>query len=189
MTADLSDLVQLPTDALPAWLGTLGVPIGWQLGRLEGQGPQPSRITVCPPQSGRGYACDTLTVFRFTGMPADGLARRYAEGTLRDLGAHDPSTAGLMTPPAPGVAAARSSGQIRTGTTNVWARSSTYIAGNATDGQGRLIQHNVFADAAGRSMLSADIEQICNAVHHVFLAGIARTATGDPTLGSHHGPR
>ena len=78
MTADLSDLVQLPTEDLPRWLGTLGVPAGWRLGRLEGQGPQPSRIAVCPPQSGRGYACDTLTVFSFTGIPADGLAQRLA---------------------------------------------------------------------------------------------------------------
>ena len=189
MTADLSDLVQLPTEDLPRWLGTLGVPAGWRLGRLEGQGPQPSRIAVCPPQSGRGYACDTLTVFSFTGIPADGLAQRYAEGTLRDLGAQELTTEALTTPRAAGAAAARSDGYFHREGQHVWARSSTYIAGSTSAGEGRLIQHSVVAAADARGLLSEDIEQLCNAVHHAFLANIGPTATDNRTLGSDHALR
>jgi hypothetical protein len=182
----VEDLVQLSARDLPQWLTSLGVPTGWHLARMEGDNLQPSRIAVCIPTSGGGCACETISVFRFTGIPAVDVLHRHADCTLRDLDAENITTRRLTTPPVPAVAAVRCSGQFNTGGLSVRAQYSTYVAGSDIAGGGRLIQHGIFTEAATPSALAKDIEQLSNTVHHAFLTTVADMAGRRSALKSQH---
>lgn len=167
----VDDLVQLPGEQLPDWVTALGVPMGWRIARVEGSVVAPARMAVCGQRpDGRWDGCETITVFRFTGMPAIDVVHNNADCTLRDLGADNIITRVLMAPMPAGVTAVRSSGYFRVGGRWVWAQYSTYMAGSDAGGQGRLIQHTVFAEAGSVQRLSDDIARLSNAVHHAFLA-------------------
>jgi hypothetical protein len=186
----VEDLVQVSAPDLPQWLTSLGAPTGWRLARMEGENLQPSRIAVCVPPSGGGYACETISVFSFTGIPAVDVIQRHADCTLRDLDAANITTRRLTTPPVRGVAAVRCSGQLNTGGLSVRAQYSTYVAGSDIAGGGRLIQHGIFAESDTRGDLAKDmakdIEQLSNAVHHAFLATVADMAGRRGGLNSQH---
>ncbi|MBS4728852.1 hypothetical protein MSM1_11065 [Mycobacterium sp. SM1] len=169
----VDDLIQLPAERLPEWLTVLGVPAGWRIARLDGNAVQPSRIAVCSRQSqGGGEACETISVFRFTGIAPVDVVRANADCTLRDLRANDITAQTLMTPPVPGVIAVRSSGYFNTTGLRVWAQYSTYIAGSNQPGKGRLIQHSMFVESGSRAALNDDITRLSNAIHRAFLTSV-----------------
>lgn len=172
----VNDFTAVDPEILPEWLDGLGVPAGWRLADLEGGGAQPSRIAVHTPSgSDRGLGCETIGIFRFTGIPPVDVVRDNADCTLRALHSDNISTQDLAAPPAPGVAAVRSSGYFDTAGLRVWAQYSTYIAGF----DGLLILHNMFIESSCREKLHDDVAQLSNAVHHAFLATISTTRIGD----------
>lgn len=169
----VDDLVQLPAEDLPEWLTGLGVPRGWRIARLDGNSLQPSRIAVCGGSSqGSGYGCDTLSVFRFTGVPPIEVVQDNAACTLHDLDAVGITACRLAAPPRPGIMAVRSSGYFTTAGLPVWAQYSTYIAGSTLAGEGRLIQHSVLVESGWRATFSDDIAHMSDAVHHAFLTTV-----------------
>jgi hypothetical protein len=169
----VDDLVQLPPEQLPGWLQRLSVPAGWRIARLEGSGLAPSRIAVCGHRAdGRWDGCETISVFGFTGEPPEGIVRENADCTLRDLDASDITTHVPLASLIRGMTAVRSSGYFTVAGQRLWAQYSTYVAGSAVTGGGRLLQHSLFIDAACRTTLAADIAELTNAVSRGFVSGI-----------------
>jgi len=133
----VDDLVQVRADDLPRWLTGLGVPAGWRLAALDGQGFRPSRTAVRVPSSdGGAYDCDTVSLYRFTGVPATEIVVSQADCALRDVHAENILTWVLVTPSIPGVAAVCASGYLSTGGLPVWAQYCTYVAGSSSPGRG-----------------------------------------------------
>jgi hypothetical protein len=142
--AHVEDFAALRIDEVP-WLADLAVPECWQLAvtpdhriRIAGYGERPD---------GGWQACETLSVFGFTGaVPADVLTDT-ADRMLRELAAIGIRTYAPPTPARPGVAAVRASGHITVAGRSLWVRFNTYTAGSKVSGQGRLVQHGHFVDA------------------------------------------
>jgi hypothetical protein len=173
ITHHVDNLTQLRTEDLPGWLTGLGVPAGWRLARFGGTGVQPSRIAVCGRQThDGGDACETISVFGFTGILPVEAVHDNADRTLRDLHAGDITTQSLAAPPLPGVTAVRSSGYFNTAGLRVWGQYSTYVASSTEPGQGRLILHSVYVGSGCRATLTTDITQLTDSVHHAFLTAL-----------------
>jgi hypothetical protein len=167
-------LAQVPSGDVSHWLAGLAIPAGWHIARFGGDGVAPSRITVCGPQSDGGWdGCETINVFRFTGIPDIDMVRDHADCTLGDLHAEEITTRTLMTPQLPRTTAVRSSGYFSTAGLWIWAQYSTYVAGSTRADQGQLIQHSVFIESGCRTRLSDNVTQLNDAIHQAFLADIS----------------
>jgi hypothetical protein len=162
----VGDLAVIPAGELTAWLDTLVLPAGWQVGPT-GSGNLPvARLALWRAPSGDWGACQTISVFRFTGTVAGDVVESSADCTLNDLGATGVFTA-VAPPPPPGIAAVRSSGYVHLGARPVWVRYETYLSG--CDGEGRLIQHSTFVRPDVRNRLSRDLGTLTDTVHRSFL--------------------
>jgi hypothetical protein len=188
----VDDLTPIPVGELIDWLAGLAVPAGWQVLPLDANAAPLARIAVCGRRPEGGWdACDTISVFRFTGFPPREVVEDNAECTLQDLGAGESIRTAVAPPPPPGVAAVRSSGHFDIAGKPMWARYETYIAGSDQPGQGRLIQHSVFVDRGSFFRLSRDVGQLTRAVHNAFLTAVganptdAKWLTPDAVLANH----
>ncbi|MCH9730829.1 MAG: hypothetical protein K0U84_14335 [Actinomycetia bacterium] len=181
VASQVSDLTQLQVNELPGWLLNLGLPPGWRIAHYDptypsvagtGRPAEPSRIAVCTPQTNRrrGYGCETITVFGFTGSPAGQDIYRNAECSLSDLGAADTTSTILETPAVRGAIAVRSSGYLSVGEMDMWAQYSNYIAGSDAPKRGRLVQHCLFIGSDTQHALTADIAELSDAVYQAFFA-------------------
>ncbi|WP_142386830.1 hypothetical protein [Mycobacterium hubeiense] len=178
----VTDLTLIAAQDTPEWLPTLSIPLGWQIAHLDSNSPQPLRIAVCGERSGGGWdGCETLSLFRFTGMPPDGLVAENNDCSLRGLNADGITTHALATPAVPRVCAVRSSGYFTAGTRRMWAQYSTYVAPSETSGEGRLIAHAVFSGSDARVRLRDDITDLCDSVHAAFLDMIPTVGEDDAT--------
>ena len=174
LASHVDDVILFRSWNLPAWITRLGVPPGWQIGRLANSAVEPSRIAVYGPQPDGGWdGCETISVFGFTGMPPGDVVRDNADCTLRDLGAAGIATDVLDTPLLSKGTAVRSSGYFGTAGLWVWAQYSTYVAGSLESGQGRLVQQAVFIESSCQARLSADIAQLNDGVYQAFFAVVA----------------
>jgi hypothetical protein len=170
----VDDLAPIPARELAEWVAGLAVPTGWQVLSLDAIAAPLARIAVCGQRPEGGWdACDTISVFRFTGFPPREVVEDNAECTLRDLGASESIFTTVAPPPPPGVAAVRSDGHFDIAGKPIWASYETYVAGSDQPGQGRLIQHSVFVDYGSYFRLGRDVGQLTRAVHDAF-----RTAIG-----------
>jgi hypothetical protein len=166
-------LEPIPADELADWLAALAVPAGWKTIPLDANATPLARMTVYgQPSEGTWEACETISVFRFTGVPPHDVVEDNADCTLRDLGAGESIFTCVAPPPPPGVAAVRSSGHFSVAGKRLWGRYATYIAGSEQPGQGRLIHHSIFVDYGSYFRLGHDVGQLTRAVHHAFLTTI-----------------
>ncbi|MBO0885172.1 MAG: hypothetical protein J2P17_33565 [Mycobacterium sp.] len=169
----VDDLVQLRRDQLPEWVQRLSIPAGWRIAQIEGADVAPSRIAVYGPHpDGRWDGCETISVFRFTGISPDGVVRDNADCTLRDLDAEDITTSTPVASMIPGVTAVRCNGYFTAAGQRVWAQYSIYVVGSAVLGEGRLIQHSLFIESSCRARLTDGIAQLSNAVQRAFIDSI-----------------
>jgi hypothetical protein len=174
----VDDLAPIPADELAEWVAGLAVPAGWQVLPLDASAAPLARIAVCGRQPEGGWdACDTVSVFRFTGFPPREVVEDNAECTLRDLGAGEGIHTTVAPPPPPGIAAVRSDGYVDLAGKLTWAQYETYVAGSDQPGQGRLIQHSVFVDRGSFFRLGRDVGQFTGSIHDAFLIAIG----ADPT--------
>jgi hypothetical protein len=170
----VDDLIQFGPGNEPGWLIQLGIPAGWQIAHIADNAVEPSRIAVRGKQPDGGWdACETISVFRFTGVPPADAVRNNAACTLRDLGAADVTTQVLGTPLLPAAIAVRSNGYFGVAGLWIWAQYSTYVFGSNSPGRGRLIEHAVFVESACLRSLRDDIAQLTNAVHQAFMSTAA----------------
>jgi hypothetical protein len=168
----VADMAPIPAEELAEWLAGLPVPVGWQVIQSDASLVAHGRVMVSGARPGGGWdACDTLSVFGFTGAPPRDVVEENADCTLRDLDA-----AGICTvvapPPPPGVAAVRSSGYFGIEGRQLWARFETYVAGSDQPGQGRLIQHNILVDGDSLMSLGQEVGELTDSAHQAFLTSI-----------------
>jgi hypothetical protein len=174
MADHVDDLVQVPAHDLPRWLTGLDVPAGWRLAAVDGQGFRPARTAVrVPSPDGAGYGCDTVSLYRFTGVPATEFVVSQADCALRDVHAESITTRVLVTPSIPGVAAVCASGHFTTGGLLVWGQYCTYVAGSSAPGQGMLIEHSLFVDSGCLTTLAGDVVALSRAIHTAFINTVA----------------
>jgi hypothetical protein len=169
----VTDLTPIGPDELAAWLAALPVPTGWQIGRADNSPVQPTRTIVHCRDSLAGWdACETINVFRFTGVPPHDIIRFNADRTLRACGAHHITIHPVQTPAGATMTAIRSSGYLTlTKQQSIWTQHSTYIAGDDT--QGLLVEHGIFAVPDRQAGLRDDITELSNAVRDTFVATMA----------------
>lgn len=170
----IADLTPIATDELPPWLHQLPLPPRWRLAQFDGSPTQPARMAVCGPHPAESWnGCDTVSLFRFTGTPSEGLVLDTSDRMLRDLGAEAITTYPLSIPPAGRVAAVRSSGDLSVAGQHIWLQYSTYLAGSELPGAGVLIEHGVFVHSTIQASLHDDITELTNGIHLAFVNSIA----------------
>jgi hypothetical protein len=168
----VDDLAPIPAGELAEWVAGLAVPASWQVLPLDASAPPLARIAVRGQRPEGGWdACDTISVFRFTGFPPRDVVEDNAECTLRDLGARGIRTT-VAPPPLPGVAAVRSGGHFHISMKLMYAQYETYIAGSDQPGQGRLIQHSIFVDYGSYFRLGRDVGQLTGTIRDAFFTSI-----------------
>lgn len=108
----IADLTVLSAAQVPGWLARASLPAGWRVGHYLGSEPnQPWRIAVRDPRPGDGWdACETITVWGFTGSPTTLDVRYYCESTMGGLDAEDIVVIEVETPAVPGVCAVSGGG-------------------------------------------------------------------------------
>jgi hypothetical protein len=169
----VTDLALIQADELSTWLVALPVPVGWQIGRAENSPIQPTRTTIHRRDPVAGWdACETINVFRFTGVPPHDIIRGNADYTLRAGGAHDIAIHPVQTPASATMTAIRSSGYLTLANQqSIWAQHSIYIADDDT--QGLLIEHGIFTVSNRRASLHNDITELTDAVYDTFVSTMA----------------
>jgi hypothetical protein len=185
-------LAPIPADELAEWVAGLAVPADWQVLPLDANAAPLARIAVHGQRPEGGWdACDTLSVFRFTGFPPREVVEDNAECTLRDLGAGEGIHTTVAPPPPPGVAVVRSDGHFDIAGKPMYAQYETYVASSDQPGQGRLIQHSIFVDHGSFFRLGRDVGQLTGTVHDAFLTAIgadpadAKWVLPDAVLANH----
>jgi hypothetical protein len=169
----VADLAPIATDELPTWLQQLRLPPGWRLARFDAGPAQPARMAVCGPHpDGSWDGCETVSLFRFTGVPSEGLVLDTSDRMLRDLGVEAITTSSLNIPPTGHAAAVRSSGCLSAAGQQIWLQYSTYVAGSESPGAGILIEHSILVDSTRQASLHADITELSNAIHDAFVGAV-----------------
>jgi hypothetical protein len=186
VASHVDDMAPLLGDELPAWLQALDLPTGWRIARMEGPGVPPARIALCGQQPSGGWdGCETVSVFRFSGIPPAEIVRQNADCTLRDLSAEGITTCILPGPLDAGVTAVRSSGTFALGGRRIWAQHSNYLQVSRSDPAslpGVLVEQSIFVDADCRERLVHDIEQLTDGVYESLLRSVG--AAADTPMGS-----
>lgn len=166
-------LEQLPIERLPAWLMRIAPPNGWHIGRFDDSRNAPSRIAVHGSEDpGGGYGCETINIFRLSGMPPIQAITDNADRTLQDLRATGIATKILPLPHESGMVGVRSSGYVGIHGNSVWAQYSNYIANVDGRDNGILIEHGIFVETTALHRLHDDITNLTNAVYHEFFAAL-----------------
>jgi hypothetical protein len=157
-------------DDLPEALGELTAPDGWLAGRVDGQS-EVVRAAVAGPQPDRSWSMvETVSAFRFTGIPTSGVIVTHNDRPLRELHADSITTHRLEAPPDPAVTAVRSTGYFTVAGKRTWGQVSTYVAGSRRAGGGLLVEQLLLAEAPWRVRLRDDVDQLTDTVHEAFLA-------------------
>jgi hypothetical protein len=168
------DLAPVATYELPAWLQQLRFPTGWLPTQFDSSLAQPARVAVCGPHPDGGWdGCETISLFRFTGTPSEGLVLDASDRMMRDLDAEAITTRPLTIPSVSQITAVRSSGYFSAAEQCIWLQYSTYLVGSESPGGATLIEHSIFVDSARRAGLRDDITQLSSAVHDTFISTIA----------------
>lgn len=171
----VSGLHVVPREEVSSWGIRLQVPTGWLTGRYIGEDPsQPWRVAVCGPQPDGGWdACETIAVFRFTGILPVGILLASADRTLQALEAVDSTTAAIGESECAHACGARSSGFFSAVGLWVWGQYSYYLSNPDPCGRTLLVQHCLFAEAGRQAELAEEIQLLTNAVQATFFVGNA----------------
>lgn len=174
ISSEVGHLELLRASRTPPWLTKLGVPPGWEIRHLVDRTAEPSRIAGCGPRPDGGWdGSETISVFGFTGMPSEGVVRRSADCTLRDLAAVDVTTRAIDLPELPAATAMRSTGHFVVAGRRLWAQYSNFVIGSAELGAGRLIEHAVFINSDCELRLSGAVAALTHAVEQAVVDAAA----------------
>ncbi len=167
----IADLTALPAAAAPHWLADVGLPTGWRVGRYVGDEPtEPWSVAVRGQrQDGTWDACETITVFGFTGLPATHDVWALCDSSLRALGADNIVVVEIESPPVPGVSVISGSGQFMVDGRFIHGQFNYYASGSNEPGQGRMIQQCLYVDVSRRAEFEAGIALMGNALHSAFV--------------------
>lgn len=167
----------VPREDVSEWGNRLRVPPGWLKGSYTGDDPtQPWRITVCGPQPDGGWAaCETITVFAFTGILSRGLLLENADRTLRALESVDVTTDSVGDSKCWYTHGVCSTGFFSAVGLWIWGQYSYYLLDHDASGQGLLVQQCLFVEASRRAELVDDIQQLVDEVQSTPIKGRAQS--------------
>jgi hypothetical protein len=173
------DLTALPATAAPDLLTRVGLPAGWRVGRYIGDDPtEPWRVAVRGGRPDGGWdACETITVFGFTGYAASQDVWRMCEDSLRALNAENVVIVEIDAPLAPGVSVVSGSGQFQVEDRAIRGQFNYYAAGSPRPGQGRVIQQCLYVDASRRAEFEVALAQLGDGLYIEFINGIGAAGT------------
>jgi hypothetical protein len=170
----IADLAPMASEAASAWSQQLHRPPRWRLAQFDASPTQPARMTVCGPRpDGSWDGCETVSLFRFTGTPSEGLVLDTSDRMLRDLGAEAITTYPLSIPLTGRIAAVRSSGYFSAAGQRIWLQYSSYLAGSESLGAGILIEQGIFVESTRQASLHDDITKLSSAIHDAFVNTLA----------------
>jgi hypothetical protein len=174
----IADLVPLPAGAAPEWMTGVGLPAGWRQGRYVGDNPtEPWSVAVRGERSdGRWDACETITVFSFTGLPVAQDIWQLCESSLKALHADNIVIVEIAAPAVHGVSVISGSGEFRVEDRFIHGQFNYYAAGSPESGRGRLVQQCLYVDAAKRAEFEAAIALMGNELHKAFVESVAGTS-------------
>lgn len=174
----VGDLRVIDADAVPTWLTRVDPPAGWQRAETDHDGVGPARIVVHGLQAdGRWSACETLTLFGFTGCPPAQVVYDNSDCTLRDLRAPLGDALSFLEPTIteplsidfrPEVIAVRTSGSFVFCQRWMWAQYNTYIACSDVPGGSRMLQQILYVDSALQNSLDADLTYLADTARQAF---------------------
>jgi hypothetical protein len=170
----IADLTPLRGAERPNWLAQNSLPAGWRMGRYVGDDrTQPWRVAVRGARpDGLWHACETITVFGFTGSPSLQEVWTHCEHTIRSLNADNVVIVEVAAPAVPGVYAVSGSGCFRAGDRDVRGQHNFYVAGSPIPGHGRLVQQCLYVDAPQAAAFDADLALLGNNVHRAFVSSV-----------------
>lgn len=170
----IADLTVLSAAQVPGWLARASLPAGWRVGHYLGSEPnQPWRIAVRDPRPGDGWdACETITVWGFTGSPTTLDVRYYCESTMGGLDAEDIVVIEVETPAVPGVCAVSGGGYFDVGERTVRGQHNFFVMGSQAPGQGRLVQQCLYVDPERASAIEADLALLGDSTHKAFVSSL-----------------
>ncbi|HXO51976.1 MAG TPA: hypothetical protein VN888_13330, partial [Mycobacterium sp.] len=71
----MTGLTSVPAHQLPVWIQDLVAPRGWLIARVDNQ-PAVARVALFGPMADASWtAAETISVFRFTGVPPPDVLR------------------------------------------------------------------------------------------------------------------
>lgn len=171
----VDDLAMASGPSVPEWITRLSVPAGWRTGHVEGADIEPFRVAVCGERVDGGWdACETLSVFTFTGALTTDRLEQHCRRALAQLGICSPVTVSLAVSSCAGVHGARSSGRGTIAAREVWIQFSFYSADSMASGKGCLVQQCIFVDADRLSTLGDDLERLSDTLEIAFARAVIR---------------
>jgi hypothetical protein len=172
--ADGVDGLRYITDnsEIPQWAKEIGQPVGWLLGRYSGFNTQrPWRISVCGPQQDGGWdACETVTVYGFSGTIPTSLLQRRADKALATQGTFEIQSSVVMSDQRTGASAVRCSGYMTAGGLLIRTKQNHFAVPSATPGEGRLVERCWFVEAKARPRFEATIDEFDHQSMNAFVA-------------------
>lgn len=169
------DLVMESGSSVPQWITRLSVPTGWRTGHLEEADIEPCRIAVCGQRLDGGWdACETLSVFTFTGAPAADHLEQHCRRALAQLGVAALETVSLAVSSRTGVHGVRCSGRCTIAEREVWIQFTFYSAGSMASEEGCLVQQCIFVDANRLVALEDDVERLSDTLQVAFARAVVR---------------
>lgn len=169
------DLVMASGSSVPGWITRLSVPAGWRTGHLEEADIEPCRVAVCGQRLDGGWdACETLSVFSFSGAPSADHLEQHCRRALAQLGITAPETESLAVSSRAGVHGVRCSGRCTIAAREVWIQFTFYSAGSMASGGGRLVQQCIYVDAKRLVALKDDVECLSDRLQVAFARTVIR---------------
>lgn len=159
-----------------SWLTESPVPDEWHTLPVDDATATPLRIVGTTVYGHPGLAgLQTLSAFRFTGVPDPDLLVANADKGLRQSNAKGIRTDPMVLPNLPGVCGVRASGFITASNELLWVKYCTYVRGSTEPDKGLAVQQ-IFAAAAGpRMRLGRGIGALADAVNDAFIRYIGAT--------------
>lgn len=177
----LLDMHIVPSTETPNWLRGHKLPPGWRVGTLAASQGQPWRIAVIGARADNGWdGCETVTTFRFTGVPAPAQVQQMLVRALESNSVCRIQTVELAVPRSTGVRAVRGHGRINVANREMWVQFTFFTIGSTSPHQGRLVQQCLYIDADRETALRDDIIHLGDSLHDKFiasLAGVSRSAS------------
>jgi hypothetical protein len=171
---EINDFGPLTGDSVPEWVRRLTVLEGWRMLDLPpDQAAAVTRLAVAGPRpDGSCEATETLSVFGYTGWAGFDEVLSGADRSLQDLDADHITSRVLRLPPVKWAVAVQAEGVAMLGERRMWMRQSNYLIGSMSPHAGRLFVHSVIVDDAVRQQWAQDVDRLCEAVHHGFVASL-----------------
>lgn len=188
LAAAVEDWAPLPSPEA-GWLVHTEIPEGWRTIPMTDDTQTPLRVVAMPAEGRRAWvACQSLSAFRFTGVPAPSLLYGNSSRVLEETAALRVKTDPVVLPEGRGLAGVRTEGYVHVDGRDFWVRYSTYLRGSDTEMDG-LVVEEIMAASAESVLRIHGTGDLSAAARDAFIAHIGLTADHMREAVATHGER